>query len=109
MHDDATDSDSKDVQAAAKGKVRGKGLYFPLAACQKFGDDDTFENGVFLGPIGHLTFKGEFVLLSRHHGPPPWGGWPPQQDAPPQTLTPPYLVLLSTSRSLHKQGQAALV
>lgn len=25
---------------------------------QKFGSDETFENGVFLGPLGHLTFKG---------------------------------------------------
>ena len=68
MHD-AANSDSKDVQAAAKGKVRGKGLYFPLNACQKFGDDDTFENGVFLGPIGHLTFKGDLDEPSGDHPP----------------------------------------
>lgn len=41
-----------------KGQKGGTGGYFPMIAAQKFGADDTFENGVFLGPVAHLTFKG---------------------------------------------------
>ncbi|KXZ47501.1 hypothetical protein GPECTOR_35g939 [Gonium pectorale] len=54
----------KDITAAAKGQKGGTGGYFPLAACQKF-DETGFENGVFLGPVGHLTFKGPFQMDAR--------------------------------------------
>ncbi|GIL93628.1 hypothetical protein Vretifemale_21030 [Volvox reticuliferus] len=54
----------KDVTAATKKQKGGMGGYFPLAACQKF-DASGFENGVFLGPVGHLTFKGGFQMDGR--------------------------------------------
>ncbi|GIL61571.1 hypothetical protein Vafri_16059 [Volvox africanus] len=54
----------KDVTAASKKQKGGNGGYFPLAACQKF-DPSGFENGVFLGPVGHLTFKGGFQMDGR--------------------------------------------
>ncbi|EFJ51665.1 hypothetical protein VOLCADRAFT_120424 [Volvox carteri f. nagariensis] len=51
----------KDITAATKKQKGGAGGFFPLAACQKF-DASGFENGVFLGPLGHLTFKGGFQM-----------------------------------------------
>ncbi|GLC68561.1 hypothetical protein PLESTF_000708900 [Pleodorina starrii] len=54
----------KDITAASKEQKGGSGGYFPLAACQKF-DASGFENGVFLGPVGHLTFKGGFQMDGR--------------------------------------------
>ena len=33
-HDAHLCADSKDVQAALKGQPRGKGMYFPISACQ---------------------------------------------------------------------------
>ncbi|KAG2495269.1 hypothetical protein HYH03_006542 [Edaphochlamys debaryana] len=50
---------AKDITAAAKKQKGGSGSYFPMAACQKF-DDTGFENGVFLGGLASLTFKGPF-------------------------------------------------
>eukprot|EP00798_Chlamydomonas_sp_ICE-L_P007395 gene7395-522_t len=42
----------------------GGGTFFPITACQvKFDKSDmSFENGIFLGPIFSLTFKGPFTL-----------------------------------------------
>ncbi|PNH09428.1 hypothetical protein TSOC_003957, partial [Tetrabaena socialis] len=57
----------KDIVAASRGRKAGTGGYFPISACQKFEDgqgvqNGQFENGVFLGPLGHLTFKGPFQM-----------------------------------------------
>lgn len=57
----------KDITAAAKKQKGGSGGYFPLTGCQKFdAADNTFENGVFLGPVGSLTFKGPFLVTKRN-------------------------------------------
>lgn len=84
----------KDVTAASKKQKGGAGSYFPLTGCQKFeGGEQTFENGVFLGPLAHLTFKGPFKMASRYLwfdvttmylGVGPWRvGIPLKRDAPP--------------------------
>lgn len=59
-------SDEKDVKAAMKQQPNKGGIYFPIAAVQKF--DATkmdFENGVFLGPIAYLTFNGPYAMSGR--------------------------------------------
>jgi len=57
---------SKDVQALAKGTKGGAGGYFPITACQKFDPaDNSFENGVFFGPVAHLTFKGPYTMKGK--------------------------------------------
>ena len=87
-------ADSKAVQGAIKGKVQGKGIFFPLVGCQKFdGEEGSFENGVFLGPVGHLTFKGpyttkgqqlSFDVHTMYLGLGPWRiGIPLKKDAKP--------------------------
>jgi hypothetical protein len=54
-------SDSKQVQAAAKRQPNKGGVFFPIAACQRF-EGGVFENGVFLGPLASLTFSGPFKM-----------------------------------------------
>ncbi|KAL6757485.1 hypothetical protein V8C86DRAFT_2624018 [Haematococcus lacustris] len=57
---------AKDVMAASKGSKGGGGRYFPIPACQKFVlDEMSFENGVFLGPLASLTFKGPYLMKGR--------------------------------------------
>eukprot|EP00197_Chlamydomonas_leiostraca_P013757 CAMPEP_0202865678 /NCGR_PEP_ID=MMETSP1391-20130828/6293_1 /ASSEMBLY_ACC=CAM_ASM_000867 /TAXON_ID=1034604 /ORGANISM="Chlamydomonas leiostraca, Strain SAG 11-49" /LENGTH=219 /DNA_ID=CAMNT_0049545543 /DNA_START=103 /DNA_END=763 /DNA_ORIENTATION=- len=57
---------AKDVVAAQKKPGAGSVTSFPLAACQKFdGREGSFENGVFLGNLAHLTFKGPMALDGR--------------------------------------------
>eukprot|EP00879_Flechtneria_rotunda_P008611 GHRR01009023.1.p1 GENE.GHRR01009023.1~~GHRR01009023.1.p1 ORF type:complete len:201 (+),score=68.97 GHRR01009023.1:103-705(+) len=59
-------ADDKQVQAAKKQKPNKGGIYFPLAACQKFdGTRLDFENGVFLGPLAFLTFNGPYAMKGR--------------------------------------------
>ncbi|CAI5528356.1 unnamed protein product [Closterium sp. Naga37s-1] len=56
---------SGEVRKAAKGG-EGTGSYFPIAAIQRF--DATameIENGVFLGPVGYLTFQGPMGFTAR--------------------------------------------
>ncbi|CAI5959449.1 unnamed protein product [Closterium sp. NIES-65] len=56
---------SGEVRKAAKGG-EGTGSYFPIAAIQRF--DATameIENGVFLGPVGYLTFQGPMGFTGR--------------------------------------------
>ncbi|XP_058738758.1 uncharacterized protein LOC131610739 [Vicia villosa] len=49
----------------AKTKLDG-GRYFPLTAVQRFdASAKRIENGVFLGPIGQLTFEGKFSWKNR--------------------------------------------
>ncbi|CAI8619985.1 unnamed protein product [Vicia faba] len=48
-----------------KTKLDG-GRYFPLTAIQRFdASAKRIENGVFLGPIGQLTFEGKFSWKNR--------------------------------------------
>ncbi|GAX73741.1 hypothetical protein CEUSTIGMA_g1194.t1 [Chlamydomonas eustigma] len=85
-------ADSRQVQAAGKG-LQSNGIYFPLTACQKFSSDNTFENGVFLGPLAHLTFKGpmstnqkqlSFDVHTMYVGVGPWRlGIPLKKDGKP--------------------------
>ncbi|KAK6925348.1 hypothetical protein RJ641_009674 [Dillenia turbinata] len=50
---------------AAQKKIRG-GSYFPLTAVQRFDAAAMrIENGVYLGPIGSLTFEGSFSWKKR--------------------------------------------
>ncbi len=45
-----------------KQQPGGGGSYVPITACQNFTPGDSqFENGIFLGPLAHLTFKGPFT------------------------------------------------
>ncbi|CAI7799040.1 unnamed protein product [Closterium sp. NIES-54] len=56
---------SGEVRKAAKGG-EGTGSYFPIPAIQRF--DATameIENGVFLGPVGYLTFQGPMGFTAR--------------------------------------------
>ncbi|KAJ6819884.1 uncharacterized protein M6B38_401760 [Iris pallida] len=49
----------------AQGKLE-KGRYFPLTAVQRFdAAGKRIENGVYLGPIGCLTFEGKFSWKNR--------------------------------------------
>ncbi|KAB2001356.1 hypothetical protein E1A91_D12G303900v1 [Gossypium mustelinum] len=49
----------------AEKKLKG-GRYFPLTAVQRFdAAGRRIENGVFLGPIGFLTFEGKFSWKNR--------------------------------------------
>ncbi|XP_008811784.2 uncharacterized protein LOC103722863 [Phoenix dactylifera] len=49
----------------AQGKLE-KGRYFPLTAVQRFdAAAKRIENGVYLGPIGCLTFEGKFSWKDR--------------------------------------------
>eukprot|EP00882_Tetradesmus_deserticola_P011767 GHRQ01012452.1.p2 GENE.GHRQ01012452.1~~GHRQ01012452.1.p2 ORF type:complete len:182 (+),score=67.40 GHRQ01012452.1:333-878(+) len=59
-------ADEKQVQAAKKKQPNKGGIYFPIAACQKF-DAATadFENGVFLGPLASLTFNGPYAVKGK--------------------------------------------
>ncbi|MCO5557921.1 hypothetical protein L7F22_011494 [Adiantum nelumboides] len=44
----------------------GKGSYVPITAVQKFDATNmTIENGVYLGPLGFLTFSGRFSWNNR--------------------------------------------
>lgn len=44
----------------------GKGTYFPVTAVQKFDATNmTIENGVYLGPLGSLTFNGRISWNNR--------------------------------------------
>eukprot|EP00250_Pteridium_aquilinum_P017971 c23874_g1_i1 orf=189-1001(-) len=57
---------SKDqVSESSKGGV-GEGSYFPITAIQKFDAMNmTIENGVYLGPLGSLTFEGRISWKNR--------------------------------------------
>ncbi len=57
-------AEAKDVVAAQKGAPKGSGNYVRgITAANKYDPTDmTFENGVFFGPLGSLTFKGPFKL-----------------------------------------------
>lgn len=49
----------------AQKQLKG-GSYFPLTAVQRFdAAGKRIENGVFLGPIGALTFEGRFTWKNR--------------------------------------------
>lgn len=49
----------------AEKKLKG-GRYFPLTAVQRFdAAGRRIENGIFLGPIGFLTFEGKFSWKNR--------------------------------------------
>ncbi|XP_059455130.1 uncharacterized protein LOC132185366 [Corylus avellana] len=49
----------------AENKLKG-GRYFPLTAVQRFdAAAKRIENGVYLGPIGSLTFEGKFTWKQR--------------------------------------------
>lgn len=75
---------SKDVTAASKGEAAGSGAFVPIPACQKFeAGEGTFENGIFLGPVASLTFKGfcsgkgkqlSFDVDTMYLGVGPWRG-----------------------------------
>lgn len=59
-------ADEKQVQAAKKKQPNKGGIYFPIAACQKFdGAKMDFENGVFLGPLAYLTFNGPYAMKGK--------------------------------------------
>ncbi|KAF6259179.1 hypothetical protein COO60DRAFT_1700941 [Scenedesmus sp. NREL 46B-D3] len=59
-------ADEKQVQAAKKKQPNKGGVYFPIAACQKFDAAKAdFENGVFLGPIASLTFNGPYAVKGK--------------------------------------------
>jgi len=59
-------ADSKDVAAATKKQPNKGGIYFPIAACQKFdGTNKVFTNGVFLGPIAYLKFAGPYDMKGK--------------------------------------------
>lgn len=59
-------ADEKDVKAAMKKQPNKGGVYFPIAAVQKFDASKMdFENGVFLGPIASLTFNGPYGMSGR--------------------------------------------
>ncbi|GJP72557.1 hypothetical protein CLOP_g3275 [Closterium sp. NIES-67] len=56
---------SGEVRKAMKGG-EGSGSYFPIAAVQRFDAQAMeIENGVFLGPVGHLTFRGPMGFTNR--------------------------------------------
>lgn len=58
-------SNTKQVQKALKGGPGG-GMYFPLTAAQRW-DATTMENenGIFLGQIAALTFKGPYSMTGK--------------------------------------------
>ncbi|KAF8062749.1 fkbM [Scenedesmus sp. PABB004] len=59
-------ANEKQVAAAKKQQPSKGGLYFPIAACQKFDAARAdFENGVFLGPLASLTFNGPYAVRGR--------------------------------------------
>lgn len=58
-------ADSKDIRSGQKGG-EGGGKYFPVTAIQRFDAEAMeIENGVFLGPVGNLTFKGPMNWIGR--------------------------------------------
>eukprot|EP00877_Chromochloris_zofingiensis_P009303 jgi/Chrzof1/4626/Cz14g20140.t1 len=59
-------ANSSDATAAGKKQPHKGGYYFPITAVQRFiPDTKVFENGVFLGPLAHLTFAGPFATKDR--------------------------------------------
>lgn len=49
-----------------KGKNKSSGSFFPLSACQRWdASAGTIENGVYLGGILALIFKGPFVFEGK--------------------------------------------
>lgn len=56
-------SGTKQVQEAMKGVSKGGGKYFPLTAVQRWdASAGQIENGVYLGHIAALTFRGPFAM-----------------------------------------------
>ncbi len=66
------------VNEAAKGG-KGGGTYFPLTAVQRW-DSNTMqiENGVYLGQIAALTFRGPFAMSGVRPRPSCWGSLGPR-------------------------------
>lgn len=59
-------SGTKQVQDALKGAGKGGGSYFPLTACQRWdASSNEIENGIFLGRLAALTFKGPYRLEGK--------------------------------------------
>ncbi|MEW5304725.1 MAG: hypothetical protein WDW36_007317 [Sanguina aurantia] len=57
---------SKEVTAAVKGLAGKSGGYFPIVTCQVIDPkESTFENGVFIPTLAHITFKGPCLLRGR--------------------------------------------
>lgn len=54
------------VREALKGKGEGGGNYFPLTAAQRWdASKGEIENGIFLGLLGALTFKGPYSFSGK--------------------------------------------
>lgn len=54
------------MNKAAKGQASKGAGFFPLTAAQRFSAaEGSFENGVFLGNAGYLTFDGPFEAKGR--------------------------------------------
>lgn len=54
---------TKQVQEAMRGTGRGGGSYFPLTAVQRWdATASEIENGIFLGHVAALTFRGPYVF-----------------------------------------------
>ncbi|KAL4428255.1 hypothetical protein ABPG75_002344 [Micractinium tetrahymenae] len=59
-------SGTKQVEDALKGVGKGGGSYFPLTACQRWdATKSEIENGIFLGRLAALTFKGPYRLEGK--------------------------------------------
>lgn len=57
---------TKQVQEAMKGTGRGGGSYFPLTAVQRWdATASEIENGIYLGWLGALTFKGPYTFEGK--------------------------------------------
>ncbi|KAJ7530646.1 hypothetical protein O6H91_14G012500 [Diphasiastrum complanatum] len=55
----------KQVREAMKG-APGGGRYFPITAVQRFDAATmTIENGIYLGPLGFLSFQDDEIIVSR--------------------------------------------
>jgi hypothetical protein len=54
-------ADKKELEKDRKGEAEAQGKFFPLTAAQRFdASTNENENGVFLGHVASLTFKGPY-------------------------------------------------
>lgn len=54
-------ADKKELERDRKGEAEAQGKFFPLTAAQRFdASTNENENGVFLGHVASLTFKGPY-------------------------------------------------
>lgn len=59
-------SGTKEVQQALKGLGPGGGKYFPITAAQRWdASKNEIENGIYLGHLAALTFKGPYKMSGK--------------------------------------------